>query len=260
VTGHRASVASWVLLVAAAAGFGCAAHRDSSGQPPSARTAAPLASPSSQNPTASLPAGEAGETVAADAGPSVEPPDAETRPVKKTMPDVAYWATPQPVVDKMLRLARVTASDLVYDLGCGDARSLVTAAQKYGARGVGIDIDPALVEKARENVRRAGVEDLVRIERADIFEVDVSPATVVFLYMVPRFNLRLVPQLKKLGRGSRIVSHEFEIPSARPTRVVRVAGPPDGPPEQGQKETRVPHRILLFVVPWKTEPTEYKLE
>lgn len=176
------------------------------------------------------------------------------------MPDVAYWATPPPVVEKMLRLARVTASDVVYDLGCGDARSLVTAAQKYGAHGVGIDIDPALVAQAQENVRRAGVEELVRIERADIFEVDVSPATVVFLYMVPRFNLRLVPQLQKLRRGSRIVSHEFEIPSARPARVVRVAGPPDGPPEEGEKQARVPHRILLYVVPWKTEPTEYQLD
>lgn len=176
------------------------------------------------------------------------------------MPDVDYWATPQPVVDKMLELAQVSASDVVFDLGCGDARSLVTAAERYGAKGVGFDIDPHLVVEARENVRRHGVEALVKIEQADIFTLDLSAADVIFLYITPRFNLRLVPQFEKMKKGSRIVSHEFEIPGAKPTRIVHVRGPADGPPDADQPASTVMHKIYLWKLPWQKQWTDWKLK
>jgi SAM-dependent methyltransferase len=176
------------------------------------------------------------------------------------MPDVDYWATPQPIVDKMLELAQVLPSDVVYDLGCGDARSLVTAAQRYGAKGVGFDIDPRLVVEARENVRRHGVEQLVKIEQGDIFTLDLSAADVIFLYITPRFNLRLVPQFEKMKKGSRIVSHEFEIPGAKPTRTVHVRGPADGPPDADQPASTVTHTIYLWKLPWQKQWTDWKLK
>jgi SAM-dependent methyltransferase len=176
------------------------------------------------------------------------------------MPDVDYWATPQPVVDKMLELAKVTASDVVYDLGCGDARSLITAAERYGAKGVGFDIDPRLVTEARENVRRHGVEHLVRIEQANIFGLDLTGASVIFLYITPRFNLRMVPQFEKMHHGARIVSHEFEIPGAKPARVVKVSGPPDGPPDAEQLTKSVSHTIYFWRMPWTRVRTDWKIE
>jgi SAM-dependent methyltransferase len=176
------------------------------------------------------------------------------------MPDVDYWATPQPVVERMLELARVKSSDLVYDLGCGDARSLVTAAERYGARGVGFDIDPKVVALARDNVRRHGVEELVRIEQENIFNVDLSPADVVFLFMVPRINWRLVPQFEKMRTGSRIVAHEFAIPGARPIRIVKVPGPPNGPADAGEPEGIVTHTIFLWKMPWQKQRTDWTEE
>jgi ribosomal protein L11 methylase PrmA len=122
------------------------------------------------------------------------------------------------VVDKMLEVAGVGEKDVVYDLGCGDGRILVEAARKYGARGLGIDIDPARVMEARENVRKNGVEQLVRIEQGDLFTVDLSPATVVTLYLLPELNVRLVPQLEKLQNGARIVSHDYDIEGVRHER------------------------------------------
>ena len=174
------------------------------------------------------------------------------------MPDVDYWATPQPVVDKMLEVAAIKPTDLVYDLGCGDARSLVTAATRYGARGVGFDIDPRLVARARENARSHGVNHLVTIEQADIFTVDLSPADVIFLYITPRFNLRMVPQFEKMRRGSRIISHEFEIPGAKPTRVTHLRGPLDGPPDADQPGTSMVHTIYLWRLPWQKQWTDWK--
>jgi len=176
------------------------------------------------------------------------------------MPDVDYWATPQPVVDRMLEVAQVKVSDVVYDLGCGDARSLITAAVRYGASGIGFDIDPRLVAEARENVRRHGVENLVHIEQADIFTLDLSPANVIFLYITPRFNLRLVPQFKKLRPGSRIIAHEFEIPGARPAKVVQMRGPPDGPPGTDEQVSTAMHKIYLWKVPWQQQPTDWKTD
>ena len=129
----------------------------------------------------------------------------------KRTPDVVYVPTPQPVVDRMLAMAKVTERDVVYDLGCGDGRILVTAAARYGARGFGIDLDPDRVEEARENARRNGVAHLVTIEEGDAFEVDLRPATVVTLYLLPDLNHRLLPALRQLRDGARVVTHDYGI-------------------------------------------------
>jgi predicted O-methyltransferase YrrM len=131
---------------------------------------------------------------------------------------------------------------------------------RYGASGIGFDIDPRLVAEARENVRSHGVENLVHIEQADIFTLDLSPANVIFLYITPRFNLRLVPQFKKLRPGSRIVAHEFEIPGARPAKLVQMRGPPDGPPGTDQQISTFMHKIYLWKVPWQQQRTDWKTD
>lgn len=126
-------------------------------------------------------------------------------------PDVIYVPTPQEVVDAMLVLAGVTSKDVVYDLGCGDGRIPVTAAKAYGARAVGIDIDPQRIEEANANVRAAGVQNKVKIMNADLFETDFSEATVITLYLLPSLNQKLIPTLKQLKPGTRIVSHAFDM-------------------------------------------------
>ena len=124
-------------------------------------------------------------------------------------PDVRFLPTPQNVVDAMLKLARVTTSDVVYDLGSGDGRIPITAARTYGARGVGIEIDPALVRLAEQNATEAGVQPLVRFVTGDLFTEDFSEATVVALFLYPGMNIELIPKLRALRPGSRIVSHHF---------------------------------------------------
>jgi SAM-dependent methyltransferase len=125
--------------------------------------------------------------------------------------DVPYVPTPQPVVDKMLSMGKVTRRDRLYDLGCGDGRIVVTAA-KRGARGVGIDIDPVRIEEARQNAQAAGVADRVEFRVADLFESDFSEATVVTLYLLPFINQKLRPQLwRQLKVGTRVVSHDFDM-------------------------------------------------
>jgi precorrin-6B methylase 2 len=121
-----------------------------------------------------------------------------------------YVPTPQNVVDHMLRLANVTKSDVVYDLGCGDGRIVITAAQQFGARGVGIDIDPVRIAESNANAKRAGVTNLVSFKQQDAMTTDVSEATVVTLYLLSSSNLKLRPILtKQLRAGSRIVAHAF---------------------------------------------------
>lgn len=151
----------------------------------------------------------------------------------------------------MLELANVKSTDIVYDLGCGDARSLVTAAQRYGARGIGYDIDVRLVALARENVRRNGVEHLVDIVLGDIFTLDLSKADVVFLFLLERMNARLKPQLERMRPGSRIVAHEFAVPGVRPTKTIRISGPPDGPPGTEQGSASKSHTLYLWKLPWR---------
>lgn len=140
-------------------------------------------------------------------------------------PDVIFVPTPNDVVDGMLKLAGVSKKDTVYDLGCGDGRIVITAAQKFGARGVGIDIDPERVREATDNVTRAGVADRVKIVRGDLFQADISEATVVTLYLLTDLNLKLRPKLlKDLKPGTRIVSHAFSMGDWKPERTAEVSG------------------------------------
>ena len=138
-------------------------------------------------------------------------------------PDVFYVPTPPAVVEAMLKMANVSSSDVVYDLGCGDGRIPIAAAQKYGARGIGIDIDPARIAEAKENAKAAGVTDKVTFLEQDLFTSDFSNATVVTLYLLPSLNQKLMPKLKaELKPGTRIVSHAFDMG-------------PEWPPEQKQE-------------------------
>ncbi len=137
-------------------------------------------------------------------------------------PDVHFVPTPQEVVDRMLELAEVTKDDVVYDLGCGDGRIVVTAAKRYGCRAVGVDIDPDRVEESLKNVKDNNVEHLVEIIEGDIFEMDLTPATVITLYLLPNLNVKLIPQLEKLEPGTRIVSHAFDMRGVKPDVVETV--------------------------------------
>jgi tRNA G37 N-methylase Trm5 len=161
-------------------------------------------------------------------------------------PDVVYWPTPQNVVDKMLELAEVKKNDVVYDLGCGDARILVTAAKKYGCKGFGWDINPVRVKESLENVKKNKVEDLVTVKKGDIFTLDLKDASVVTLYLLPELNVRLMPQLEKLKPGSRIVSHDFDMRGAKPKQKVTVKA-------KNHMGIEGEHTIYLWVVPWEKE-------
>ena len=143
----------------------------------------------------------------------------------KRTPDIYYTPTRHAVADAMLQLAGVTRTDVVYDLGSGDGRIVIIAAQKYGARGVGVEIDPALVARARQNAEDAGVISLVSFVEGDLFATDLSPATVVTMYLSGSVNRRLEPKLKReLRPGARVVSHQFPMPGWTPDATIR----PDG--------------------------------
>jgi SAM-dependent methyltransferase len=175
-------------------------------------------------------------------------------------PDVVYVPTPQAVVDKMLAMAEVKKGDIVYDLGCGDGRIVVTAAKKYGVKAVGFDIDPARVKEARKNVEAAKVGHLVTIKQQDIFKLDLSEATVVALYLLPELNVRLMPQLAKLKPGSRIVSHDFDMGTAKPVEVHKLDA---SDAEDEDDSWASSHTIYKWVVPWETKkagPAEQKPE
>ena len=136
------------------------------------------------------------------------------------VPRAPYVSTPPDVVDRMLALAKVTSRDVVYDLGCGDGRIVIAAAQKFGARGVGVEIDPARIYEAEANAKRAGVEKLVKFRLQDALETDVSDATVVTLYMISAINVKLRPILtRQLPKASRIVSHSFAMGDWEPEYV-----------------------------------------
>lgn len=146
--------------------------------------------------------------------PRVQPPQRE--------PDVIYVPTPQAVVDEMLALAKVTKDDVIYDLGSGDGRIPITAAQKFGTRGIGIDINPQRIRDATANAQRAEVTDLVEFRQQDLFETDFSEATVVTLYLLPSLNVKLRPELfRQLKPGTRIVSHDFDMGDWKPDQVVQ---------------------------------------
>src|SRR5690348_1093527 len=143
----------------------------------------------------------------------------------KRTPDVPYVPTPDAVVQGMLKLAGVQKTDLVYDLGCGDGRIVITAAKVYGAHGVGVDINPERIREARENAKQAGVEDLVKFVEADLFDADIHNATVVTLYLLPSINLKLRPKLMRdLKPGTRVVSHAFDMGDWKPEKQDQVDG------------------------------------
>ncbi|MBA7684172.1 hypothetical protein ES703_92562 [subsurface metagenome] len=164
-------------------------------------------------------------------------------------PDVHFVPTPQDVVDKMLELANVKKDDLVYDLGCGDGRIVVTVAKRYGCKAVGYDIDPQRVKESLENVEKNNVGHLVRIEQKDIFTLDLSKANIITLYLLPSLNVKLIPQLEKLKAGSRIVSHDFAMEGIRPDKVVKLTSDEDDDE----------HEVYLWTSPLNHEDTEKEL-
>jgi SAM-dependent methyltransferase len=136
-----------------------------------------------------------------------------------------YVASPPPIVAAMLEMANVNSSDTVYDLGCGDGRIVISAAKKYGAKGVGIDLNPARIEEARANARSAGVAGRVMFEVDDLFDADIRDATVVALYLLPEANIRLRDRLfRELKPGTRIVSHSFDMGDWKPDKETLVDG------------------------------------
>src|SRR5215208_791939 len=135
---------------------------------------------------------------------------------------IPYVPSTIPVVTKMLELASVTKDDLVYDMGCGDGRILIMAAKKYGARGIGIDLDPERIAEAKQNAAEEGVSHLLEFRAEDGTQTDISKATVVTLYMFKWFNNAIRPKLQKLKPGSRIVAHDYDIDDWKPTRVVNL--------------------------------------
>ncbi len=138
--------------------------------------------------------------------------------------DVHFVPTPQEVVDRLLTMAKVTKDDFVIDLGSGDGRIVITAAQKYGARGMGVDLDPQRIQDANANRKKAGVEDKVEFLQANLFETDLSKATVLTMYLLPRLNIQLRPLLLDLKPGTRLASHAFDMGEWRPDRHDKVSG------------------------------------
>lgn len=157
-------------------------------------------------------------------------------------PDVIFVPTPQEVVDKMLELAEVKKGDVVFDLGCGDGRIVVTAAKKFGVKATGFDVDPERIKESTENVKKNKVEELVQIKQQDIFELDLSKANVVTLYLLPSLNVKLIPQLEKMKPGSRIVSHAFDMRGVKPDKQVEVKTAEGGT-----------HTVYLWTTPLKKE-------
>ena len=153
------------------------------------------------------------------------PSSAQQAPAPLRSPDVIFVPTPQEVVDAMLKLAKVSASDVVYDLGSGDGRIPITAARTYGARGVGIDIDPQRIKEAMENLKTSGMGDKVRFLNQDLFTTNISEATVVTLYLLPSLNLKVLPKLNaELKPGTRIVSLAFDMGDIKPQQTQNVNG------------------------------------
>lgn len=153
----------------------------------------------------------------------------DARPVQATQtqlrtPDVIFVPTPPEVVEAMLKVAKVSKNDVVYDLGCGDGR-IVIAAAKLGARGTGIDIDPQRIKEATENAKNEGVTDRVTFKNEDLFAANISDATVVTLYLLPSLNVKLRPKLmKELRPGTRIVSHAFDMGDWKPEQTLDIDG------------------------------------
>ena len=169
---------------------------------------------------------------------------AAQRGERKRQPDVPYVPTTEEAVRAMLKLADVKKADIVYDLGCGDGRIVIAAAKTYGARGVGIDIDPDRIQEARENAKKAGVGNLVRFEENDLFQANFREATVVTLFLLPSINLKLRPKLlQDLKPGTRVVSNTFDMGNWRPEKEQSLPGADDD--EIGS----LSHKFFLWKIP-----------
>ena len=160
----------------------------------------------------------------------------------KRQPDVPYVPTTDEAVPAMLKLASVKKDDVVYDLGCGDGRIVIAAAKDFGARGVGIDINPVRIAEAKENAKKAGVENLVRFEENDLFQADIHGASVVTIFLLPDINLKLRPKLlKELKPGTRLVSNTFDMGDWKADNEATV-----GPEDQ---ESFLSHKLFLWIIP-----------
>ncbi len=156
---------------------------------------------------------------------AIEPSFAPTQPLTGESLDVPYVPTPQTVVDKMLDIANVTGEDYLIDLGSGDGRIPIAAAKRFGAKAMGVDIDAARVQEAKANAVNARVEGKVEFKKQDLFETDLSKATVLTMYLLPRVNLQLRPRiLNELKPGTRVVSHSFDMGDWKPDQKIKVDG------------------------------------
>jgi len=165
-------------------------------------------------------------------------------PKPARQPDVPYVPTTEEAVQAMLKLAGVKKTDVVYDLGCGDGRIVVAAAKTYGARGVGIDINPERIKEAKENAKKAGVENLVRFEENDLFLASFKEATVVTLFLLPQINLKLRPKLlSELKPGTRIVSNTFDMGDWKPEKEMNLGD------SEGLEFSSLSQRLYLWTVP-----------
>ena len=159
------------------------------------------------------------------------------RQVSLAQDSIPYVPSPMYVVHKMIEVAEIKKGDILYDMGSGDGRIVIEAAKKFGIRGVGIDLNPELVAKAKENALSEGVSHLVEFRAQDGLTVDISEATVVTLYMFKWFNNALRPKLQKLKPGSRVVAHDFDIDDWKPTRVEYLGPPSDGTADYADSRT-----------------------
>jgi SAM-dependent methyltransferase len=164
----------------------------------------------------------------------------------KHEPDVPYVPTTEEAVTAMLKLADVKPSDIVYDLGCGDGRIVIAAAKEYGAHGVGVDINPVRIAEAKENAKKAGVENLVRFEEDDLFDADIHEATVVTLFLLNSVNEKLRPKLlKDLKPGTRVVSNTFGMGDWKPDKEINVGDPAEG--------FFLSRKLFLWTIPQRNE-------
>jgi SAM-dependent methyltransferase len=166
-------------------------------------------------------------------------------PLPRAWINAPYITTPMDVVERMFEIAEVKETDLLYDLGCGDGRMAIVAAEKFGCRSIGFDIEPERIRESRENAKTRGVEDRATFEQKDIFTLDLSEVDVVAMYLLPRYMPRLIPQFAQMRPGSRIVAHDIPIEGVPPDKVEYVTSAED------DKE----HAIYLWITPLKTAET-----
>lgn len=165
------------------------------------------------------------------------------QPQPRRKPDVPFVPSTDEAVQAMLKLAGVKKTDVVYDLGCGDGRIVIAAAKDFGARGVGIDIDPQRIKEANENARKAGVESRVRFEEGDLFEADIHEATVVTLFLLNNVNEKLRPKLlRDLKPGTRLVSNTFQMGDWKAEKVVTLGDADD-------EEAYLSHTLYFWRIP-----------